>query len=132
MRGVSAQGPGLSGPQVFGWGFGSPSSVSADGTHVWVANQAGNSVTERTRSTGALVKVRKALKDHFSSPLGVSSDGTHVWVLNGADSVTGAERFDRSAGTGDLRVELRVQLPERGVLGRNARVGHQPGGWIFR
>jgi hypothetical protein len=26
----------LSGPQVFGWGFASPSGVASDGTHVWV------------------------------------------------------------------------------------------------
>jgi DNA-binding beta-propeller fold protein YncE len=43
----------LSGPHVFGWGFNSPISVSSDGTHVWVANSNGHSVTELDATTGA-------------------------------------------------------------------------------
>src|ERR1700728_3240521 len=35
---------GAAGPHVFGWGFGGPTGVSADGTHVWVVNTEGDSV----------------------------------------------------------------------------------------
>ena len=60
--GASAKPPALSGPQVFGWGFNSPLGVSSDGTHVWVANVQGNSVTELDASDGALVQVLKGKK----------------------------------------------------------------------
>ena len=36
----------LTGVHVFGWGFNSPVAIASDGTHVWVANAAGQSVTE--------------------------------------------------------------------------------------
>lgn len=39
------------------YGFDSPNAVSSDGTHVWVANLDGNSVTELDALTGALVQV---------------------------------------------------------------------------
>ncbi len=47
----------LSGVKVFGWGFDDPVAVASDGNHVWVANHYGNSVTELSASTGALVRV---------------------------------------------------------------------------
>src|ERR1035441_2219247 len=46
----------LAGVKVIGWGFNNPDAVSSDGTHVWVANSAGNSVTELAAATGARVK----------------------------------------------------------------------------
>ena len=55
--------------------------MSSDGTHVWVANFGGNSVTEINASTGAVVRTIAV----GSRPDGVSSDGTHVWVANGGD-----------------------------------------------
>ena len=36
---------GLAGPQVFGGQVNAPEGVSSDGTHVWVTNEGGNSVT---------------------------------------------------------------------------------------
>jgi hypothetical protein len=33
---------GMIGVHIFGWGFSSPQDVKSDGTHVWVANTAGN------------------------------------------------------------------------------------------
>jgi hypothetical protein len=54
---AGAQSPAaLNGPQVFGWGFDTPAPVATDGTDVWVANFAGNSVTELSAS-GAFVQV---------------------------------------------------------------------------
>jgi YVTN family beta-propeller protein len=55
-----------------------PYGVSSDGTHVWVANAGGNTVTELNASTGAVVQTIGV----GGNPIGVSSDGTHVWVAN--------------------------------------------------
>ena len=44
----------LTGP---GYGFSGPRSVAADGTHVWVTNYVGGSVTELDAVTGALVRM---------------------------------------------------------------------------
>src|ERR1700683_4912911 len=59
-----------------------PYSVSSDGTHVWVANQNGNTVSEIDASTGGVIQTIPV----GMSPYDVSSDGTHVWVANGNDS----------------------------------------------
>ena len=88
----------LAGASVIGWGFNGPYGVSSDGTHVWVANQGGNSVIELAAATGALVKVISGSSYGFNGPYGVSSDGTHVWVANyGGNSVT-----ELAAATGAL------------------------------
>ena len=78
---------GVTGVQVLGWGFGQPDVVSSDGTHVWVANGGGKSVTELSASTGALLQVIKGSSYGFDAPLAISSDGTDVWVAN-SHSVT--------------------------------------------
>jgi hypothetical protein len=57
----------LSGVNVLGWGFNGPSGIASDGTHVWVANY-GNSVTELSASTGALVKVHQRLALRVRQP----------------------------------------------------------------
>ena len=86
----------LSGPHVFGWGFEAPEGISSDGTHVWVANEDGDSVTELNAETGALVQVITGARYRFNLPAAVSSDGTHVWVAN-VSSVT-----ELNAATGTL------------------------------
>ena len=58
-----------------------PDAISSDGTHVWVANQGDNTVTELNASTGAVVQTISV----GNAPLAISSDGTHVWVANYAD-----------------------------------------------
>ena len=87
----------LSGVNVLGWGFNGPSGIASDGTHVWVANY-GNSVTELSASTGALVKVISGSRYGFNGSGAVASGGGHVWVANlGGNSVT-----ELSASTGAL------------------------------
>jgi hypothetical protein len=88
--GLAAPSPAvLSGVHVFGWGFNSPASIASDGTHVWVANTDGNSVTELSARTGRLVQVISASRYKFGSPAAIASDGTSVWVANAAgQSVT--------------------------------------------
>ncbi len=89
---------GVTGVQVLGWGFGQPDAVSSDGTHVWVANGGGKSVTELSASTGALLQVIKGSSYGFDAPSAISSDGTDVWVANSqSNSVT-----ELSASTGAL------------------------------
>jgi YVTN family beta-propeller protein len=76
------------------------SSISSDGTHVWVANYQGNSVTEINASTGAIVQTINV----GSSPQSISSDGTHVWVANsGGNSVT-----ELNASTGAIVQTINV------------------------
>jgi DNA-binding beta-propeller fold protein YncE len=66
-----------------------PSAITSDGTHVWVANGAGDSVTELSASTGALVKVISDSSYGLDGPDAVTSDGNHIWVANGGgQSVT--------------------------------------------
>ena len=70
-----------------------PAAVSSDGTHVWVANVYGNSVTELNASDGSVVRTIGV----GHQPDAISSDGTHVWVANANDnSVTELNASDGS------------------------------------
>jgi YVTN family beta-propeller protein len=86
-----------------------PRGVSADGTHVWVANyEEGHegTVSEIEASTGKVINTIKVGQE----PSGVSSDGTHVWVTNwGENTVSEIE-----ASTGKVIHTIKVGLP-RGV-----------------
>jgi DNA-binding beta-propeller fold protein YncE len=86
--------------------FNDPVAVSSDGTHVWVANKRGNSVTELGATTGALVQAIQGPSYGFDSPDAISSNGTDVWVANALgnsvtelDASTGALVQVISAGT---------------------------------
>jgi DNA-binding beta-propeller fold protein YncE len=71
------------------YGFNGPCSVAADGTHVWVGNCHGDSVTELDAATGAPVQVLDTPRYKIYLPVAIASDGTHVWVANNSgDSVT--------------------------------------------
>jgi len=52
--------------------FNRPRAVASDGTHVWVANRTGNSVTELNAATSAVVKVIAG------SSYGVQRAGCHL------------------------------------------------------
>ena len=69
--------------------FAAPGAIASDGTHVWVTNELGESVTELDAATGALGKVLAGPSYEFAAPGAVASDGTHVWVTNSdGDSIT--------------------------------------------
>ena len=87
----------LSSVNVLGWGFDEPWAITTGGAHIWVANN-GNSVTELSASTGALVKVIRGSRYGFNGSLGITSDGTHVWVANS----DGRSVTELSASTGTL------------------------------
>jgi DNA-binding beta-propeller fold protein YncE len=70
-------------------GFNGSIAVTSDGTHVWVANSSGNSVTELSASAGGLVRVIFGRRYGFDHPDAIAPGGTHVWVANEGDqSVT--------------------------------------------
>jgi DNA-binding beta-propeller fold protein YncE len=70
--------------------FDEADAVATDGTNVWVTNYGGDSVTELTAATGALVQVNSSSAYGFDDPDAVATDGTNVWVTNAAaQSVTG-------------------------------------------
>ena len=56
-----------------------PVGVSSDGTHVWVANSADDTVTEINASNGTVIGPPIKVG---SGPDSISSDGIHVWVAN--------------------------------------------------
>jgi DNA-binding beta-propeller fold protein YncE len=85
------------GRHVSGRDFDGPVAISSDGTHVWVANFSGNSVTELDAATGTVVRVIKGPKYGVRCPAGILSDGTHVWVAN---KVIWAEMKIPAPGTG--------------------------------
>ena len=64
----------------------SPTAVSSDGTHVWVANNGDGTVTELNATTGAVIGAPISVGSGArSGPDAISSDGTHVWVANSND-----------------------------------------------
>jgi len=85
--------------------FAEPVAIAVEGSHVWVANVLGNSVTELDAATGSVVRVIDARADDFKTPIAIAVEGSHVWVVN--DGVTGNPRGTGSiteldATTGDL------------------------------
>ena len=62
--------------------FDAPDAIAASGPFVWVANLAGNSVTEFNADTGAQVHLIHARADAFHHPTGIAIQGDHVWVTN--------------------------------------------------
>ena len=78
------------------YGFSNPAGIAADGTHIWVANAGGYSVTELT-GDGSWVQTLSGSSHGFNNPVGIAADGTHIWVTNNAgNSVTELNRSDGS------------------------------------
>jgi hypothetical protein len=63
--------------------FEDPDALAVAGSHVWVVNLAGNSVTELEANTGKLIRVINAKADDFHHPDGIAVLGQHVWISNG-------------------------------------------------
>jgi hypothetical protein len=79
------------------YGFNGSLSVIFDGTHVWTANQAGNSLTEVDAATGALVRVVSGAKYGFNHPWTLAFAGGYIWVTNpDGNSVTEVNPTDGS------------------------------------
>jgi len=70
-----------------------PIGVAFDGTNIWVANGASNSVTKLRATDGAVLGT---FVGEF--PIGVAFDGTNVWVANGeSNNVTKLRASDGAA-----------------------------------
>ena len=107
------------------FGLDRPSSISSDGTHVWVANPASNSVTELNASNGAL-------SGDLRLPLRLPPPRQHCLrrhpCLGGQLRVQlghRAERLKRFPGRGALRLPLRFPPPRQHFLRRHPCVGGQ-------
>jgi Protein kinase domain len=71
------------------YGFSLPENIADDGTHIWVTNGKGNSVTELNASDGKWIRTLSGGNYGFGNPYGIVSDDIHIWVTNfAAGSVT--------------------------------------------
>jgi hypothetical protein len=69
--------------------FDAPSGLAFGGGHLWVTNQAGNSVTEIDPSSGAWLATFVRSKGYrFNQPAAITSDGPDLFVANASGSVT--------------------------------------------
>ncbi|MGB8197773.1 MAG: hypothetical protein WCF25_12280 [Acidimicrobiales bacterium] len=68
--------------------FDAPSGLVFGGGHLWVTNEAGNSVSEINPSNGAWLATFSAKRYGFDQPTAISADGADLFVANGAGSVT--------------------------------------------
>jgi len=68
--------------------FDVPSGLAFGGGHLWVSNQAGNSLTEVDPSTGAWMGTFRAGSYHFNHPTAIASDGPDLFVANGSGSLS--------------------------------------------
>jgi YVTN family beta-propeller protein len=82
-----------------------PVSVSSDGTHVWVANEGAETVTELKASTGSIVRTITIPETGYA-PDAISSDGTHVWVTSGGISYQDVTELNASNGSIVQTIEL--------------------------
>ena len=66
-----------------------PTAIAFDGSHIWVANDLGSSVTVLNAGDGSWVQTLSGGSYGFDYPFGVAFDGSHIWVTNGVgNSVT--------------------------------------------
>jgi streptogramin lyase len=62
--------------------FDEPLGVAVSGGYVWVANVAGNSLTEIKASSGSVVRVVDAKKGRLQTPIAISVNSNRLWVVN--------------------------------------------------
>src|SRR5579863_3673421 len=66
------------------YGFDADTAIASNGTTVWVANSAGNSVAELSATNHSRLNLFKNSKFGFDGPNRLSDDGTDLWVANSA------------------------------------------------
>lgn len=69
-------------PQIPTPWFDGPSALASNGTDVWVANGAGNSVTELDATTGGVLRVLSAPRYGFQTPSAITYEASRLWVAN--------------------------------------------------
>jgi hypothetical protein len=65
------------------YGFNSPDAAVLDGSALWVANKAGNSVTEVNAATGAYMAIIQGPQYHLDGPTALKLIGQDLFVANG-------------------------------------------------
>ena len=84
-------------PASAGYGLSAPTSATVAGGDLFVANQAGNSVSVVNASTGAHVATLSGSSFDLDQPTSITNVGPDVFVANGAgDSVTEFGAADRA------------------------------------
>jgi hypothetical protein len=83
-------------------GFSGPQGLASDGTHVWVTNTTGNTVTELDAATRQPVRQIAGPQYQFDEPAGIATDGVNVWVVNTRSDDETASVTEFSAITGQL------------------------------
>jgi hypothetical protein len=85
-----AIGPAQASPRVAGVReFDEPTGLAFGGGHLWVTNEAGNSVTEINPSSGAWVNSFTHNEGYlFSRPVAITQSGADLFVANAGDSVS--------------------------------------------
>ncbi len=68
--------------------FDAPSGLSFGGGHLWVTNEAGNSVSEINPTNGTWLATFAAKRYGFAQPSAITRDGANLFVANSAGSVT--------------------------------------------
>ena len=90
------------------------------GGHLWVTNEAGNSVTEINPSSGAWIATFNAATDGFRRPTAITSDGPYLFVANAGGSVSELRAsngaFIRSVSGGRYRFVDPVAITSAGSL----------------
>jgi outer membrane protein assembly factor BamB len=68
--------------------FDAPSGLAFGGGHLWVTNQAGNSVTEINPSNGTWIATLRAKSYGFNQPVAITLSGPDLFVANRSGSVS--------------------------------------------
>jgi hypothetical protein len=68
--------------------FDAPSGLAFGGGHLWVTNEAGNSVTEVNPSNGSWVATLRSTRYGFNRPTAITTSGPDLFIANAAGSVS--------------------------------------------
>ncbi len=95
--------------------FNGPTGIVTCGSHVWVTNVVGNSLTELNVSNGAQVQIFSGASRDLSEPMGIAGNGTDLWVANlSSNSVAevscGTGSSIRSINSGSLNSPVAVAV----------------------
>ena len=67
------------------------------GSHLWICNLDGNSITEIDATSGRIVRTLSSRSYHFDGPIAIATNGRTLWVANSqANSVTELNGFSGS------------------------------------
>ena len=63
--------------------FDKPNAIAVQGSHLWITNNFGASVTEVGTTNGAVLRTLTSSADAFNYPNGIAVGDSHVWVISG-------------------------------------------------